>query len=219
MNALLVVWLTLAMLAWCPPPKGKEGPETMRYATIAWTALDVAFDPAEKPLFDGPHGRSKTALQLLAIAGFESSFRRDVQMGQTRGKAGDSCLMQIIPASAGIKKKRMQLTPLLYKWSEPRLEPGPDDIRAEDIEGPDAHLCFRLGLHIVRESFQICHDLSMYTNGKCNKELKAKHREQRAHQHYRMHPAPISDDDAMMIDFTVPALAYAGGTTLVRSMP
>ena len=38
MHALLVVWLTIAMLAWCPPPKGKEGPETMRYAQIAWTA-------------------------------------------------------------------------------------------------------------------------------------------------------------------------------------
>ena len=202
MHVLLVVWLTIAMLAWSPPPACSPGgsisicgAETNRYARIAWVALDVAYDPAEKPLFEGPKGRAKTALQLLAIAGFESSYREDVQMGTKRGKAGDACLMQIIPASAGIKKKRMQMTPLMYKWSEPRTEPGPEDITAEALVGPDPHFCFRLGLHIVRESFKICGDLSMYTNGKCNKEIKAKHREQRAFQHYRMHPAPVADID------------------------
>ena len=204
MHSLLIVWLTAAMLAWCPPPACSAGgsatlcgAETNRYARIAQVALEVSFDPAEKPLFEGPHGRAKTSLQLLAIAAFESNFREDVQMGTKRGKVGDACLMQIIPVSAGLKKKRMQLTPLMYKWSEPRLEPGPDDITAEDLVGPDPHLCFRLGLHIVRESLKICGDLSMYTNGKCNHEIKAKHREQRAHQHYRMHPAPVNDVDAL----------------------
>lgn len=206
MHSLLVIWLTLAMLAWCPPPacQGSStdqlspqsvscGAETNRYARIAWAALDVAFDPAEKPLFEGPHGRSKTALQMLAIASFESNYREDVQMGTKRGKAGDACLMQIIPVSGGTVPKRMRMTPLVYEWSAPSKNPQFGDITAEDLVGPDPRLCFRLGLHIIRESFKICGDLSMYTNGKCNHEIKAKHREQRAKQHYKMHPAPIAN--------------------------
>ena len=192
MHALLVVWLTVAMLAWCPPERGHEGPETMRYAQIAWAALDVAFDPAEKPLFEGPHGRSKTALQILAIAGFESNYRRDVQVGVKRGKAGDSCLMQIII----VKARRMVLTPLMYKWvAANTTEEGA--LSADDLVGEDPHTCLRVGLHLVRESFTICHDLSMYTNGQCNHEIKAKHREMRAHQHYKMHPAPVNDVDVL----------------------
>lgn len=206
MHALLVVWLTIAMLAWSPPPScdktgspTKCGAETMRYAQIAWVALDVAFDPAEKPLFEGPHGRSKTALQLLAIAGFESNYRRDVQLGDKRGKAGDSCLMQIII----VKSLRMALTPLTYKWV-PANTTDETALSADDIVGEDPHKCFRAGLHLVRESFQICHDLSMYTNGQCNHEIKAKHREMRAHQHYKMHPAPVTDEEASIVDFTDP---------------
>ena len=203
MHVLLVVWLTIAMLAWSPPPACSPGgsislcgAETNRYARIAWVVLDVAYDPAEKPLFEGPKGRAKTALQLLAIAGFESSYREDVQMGVKRGKAGDACLMQIIiPSAVGYKSLRMQMTPLTYKWvPADSVEPG---FTADDLVGADPHNCFRAGLHIARESFQICHDLSMYTNGKCNKDVKAKHRELRAFQHYRLHPAPVNDVDAL----------------------
>ena len=205
MHVLLIVWLTIAMLAWSPPPACSPGgsislygAETNRYARIAWVALDVAYDPAEKPLFEGPKGRAKTALQLLAIAGFESSYREDVQMGVKRGKSGDACLMQVIIPSRltpGFKRFRMQLTSLTYKWI-PFNSPE-EGLTADDLVGTDAHNCFRAGLHIARESFQICHDLSMYTNGKCNKDVKAKHREQRAFQHYRMHPAPVDDVTAL----------------------
>ena len=207
MHVLLVVWLTFAMLAWSPPPACGPGgsislcgAETNRYARIAWVALDVSFDPAEKPLFEGPKGRAKTALQMLAIAGFESNYREDVQMGTKRGKAGDACLMQvIIPSAIGYKSLRMQMTALTYKWVPAEsTEPG---FSAEDLVGADPHNCFRAGLHIARESFQICHDLSMYTNGKCNKDVKAKHREQRAFQHYRLHPAPV--DDATILNSAV----------------
>ena len=204
---LLIVWLTAAMLAWSPPPPAAGqastshvyGAEAQRYAEIARDALDVAFDPAEKPLFEGPHGRSKTALQILAIAGFESSYRKDVQMGTKRGKAGDSCLMQvIIPSAPGSVKKRLQLSTVYggtYKWVA--ADSDESGYTADDLVGSDVHTCFRVGLHIARESFQICHDLSMYTNGKCNKEIKAKHREMRAHQHYKMHPAPVNDVDVL----------------------
>ena len=202
---LLIVWLTAAMLAWSPPQTSQFGSETQRYAEIARAALDISFDPAEKPLFEGPHGRSKTALQILAIAGFESTYRKDVQMGTKRGKAGDACLMQIII----VKARRLRLSTVYggtYEWLPAKSDQIPPNggippsdesgYTADDLVGSDMHTCFRVGLHIARESFQICHDLSMYTNGKCNKEIKAKHREMRAHQHYKMHPAPVNDADA-----------------------
>lgn len=192
---LLIVWLTIAMLAWSPPQATQMGPEAQRYAEIARAALDVAFDPAEKPLFEGPHGRSKTALQILAIAGFESSYRKDVQMGAKRGKAGDSCLMQIII----VKARRLRLSTVYggtYEWA-PASAGVQGGLSADDLVGADVHTCFRVGLHLARESFQICHDLSMYTNGQCNHEIKAKHREMRAHQHYKMHPAPVPDSDLL----------------------
>jgi len=197
----LIVWLTIAMLAWVPPQKGQEGPEAQRYAAIALSALDVAFDPAERPLFSGPHGRAQSALQLLAIAGFESSYRRDVQLGEKRGKAGDSCLMQIVIAG----NRRMHLTDLTYVWSRHSAglsSPIPTEEKGgwtwRDLVGEDPHNCFRAGLHLVRESFQICHDLSLYTAGQCNHDIKAKHREQRAKMHYLRHPAPVTDQEAVI---------------------
>lgn len=206
----LIVWLTAAMLAWSPPSAGQMGKEAQRYAEIARAALDVSFDPAEKPLFEGPHGRSKTALQILAIAGFESSYRRDVQMGTKRGKAGDSCLMQVII----VKARMLHLSTIYggtYEWlAAPKAGEIPPNggITADDLVGADVHTCFRVGLHIARESFQVCHDLSMYTNGKCNGEIKAKHREMRAHQHYKMHPAPVPDSDLLPSNDTI---KLAGG--------
>ena len=188
------MWLTIAMLAWVPPQKGQEGPEAQRYAAIALSALDVAFDPAERPLFSGPHGRAQSPLQLLAIAGFESSYRRDVQLGEKRGKAGDSCLMQIVISG----NRRMHLTDLTYEWhGPPKSGEESSGLTWRDLVGEDTHTCFRAGLHEVRESFQICHDLSMYTSGQCNHDIKAKHREQRAKMHYLRHPAPVTDADAM----------------------
>ena len=188
---LLVVWLTAAMLAWSPPQPSKIGPESERYATIARSVLDIAFDPVEKPLFAGMTGRAKTALQILAIAGFESNFREDVQYGTKRGKAGDACLMQIIVP----RSKTLRLNELSYEWIPAKSEER--GFTADDLVGPDTHSYFRADLHMVRESFQICGDLSMYTNGKCNHETKAKHREMRAKQHYKMHPAPVSDAVAL----------------------
>jgi len=190
----LVLWLTAAMIAWVPPSQKDWGSEVQRYATIAWAALDVAYDPAEAPLFEGPHGRSKTALQILAISGFESSFRQDVQLGTKRGKAGDACDMQVIIPKA----RHLRLTASTYEWVSTR-EPG---LSAEDLVGPDPRLCFRVGLHLVRESFHICHDLSMYTSGKCDKnEVKAQHRLQRAKRHYELHPAPVLDNDVLKMPF------------------
>lgn len=204
MKAFLVLWLVQAMLAWVPPEASELGPEANRYARIAWTALDVAMDPDEPPLFQGPNGRAFTALQLLAVASFESQFRKDVQSGEKRGKAGDSCYVQIVIPSG----KRMELIPQgTYRWvsyeegkvraaQKAKSETFSDlSFTHHALEGDDAHLCFRAGLHMLRESRHICHDLSLYTVGHCDKnEPKARHRAWRA-QHYAESHALVTGED------------------------
>jgi hypothetical protein len=195
MHPALLSWLVAAMLAWVPPAHGKEGPEAQRYAEIARTALEVSFDTEERPLFDGPHGRSKTALQLVAIAGFESFYRHDVQMGDKRGKVGDGCLMQVVISG----NHRLHLTALAYEWLSPKEAENVENAWVmRDLIGENTENCFRAGLHMARESFMICHDLSMYTAGQCNHDIKAKHRYERARMHYAKHPATISDAEVML---------------------
>ena len=198
MNPQLVSWLTAAMLAWVPPQHGKEGPEAQRYADLARNVLTVAYDPIERPLIEGAKGRSKTALLIASIMGFESAYRTDVQSGEKRGKAGDACYMQVIVP----KGKRIRLLfdfaarKDTYEWIPYGAPQEESAWTTEDLVGLN-HVdnCIRTGVHIARESFHICHDLSLYTSGLCNSDIKAKHREQRAKQHFKMHPAPVTDEE------------------------
>lgn len=101
----VVSWLFTTMLAAVPPERlsyGRtyaEAVETVdqtkaRYEEFASVVARVAYDPAEKPLFDGPDGRAKTAAVMLSVAFYESGFRRDVATGKgkhARGDHGRSC--------------------------------------------------------------------------------------------------------------------------------
>lgn len=70
-----------------------------RYNSIAFDAMSVAYDPQEKPLFPGSRGRARTVMVILAASTFESSFRKDVDLGIGKLSKGDSgkswCLNQI----------------------------------------------------------------------------------------------------------------------------
>lgn len=202
MNPQLVSWLTSAMLAWIPPQHGHEGPEAQRYAELARDVLTITFDADERPLIEGPKGRSKTALLLASIMGFESAYRQDVQTGEKRGKAGDACYMQVI-VPRGKRIRLLQDVAMhrdTYEWVS---YGAPEDDTAwtvNELLGLD-HVdnCIRTGLHIARESFRICKNLSMYTSGQCIKdEPKAYHREQRAKQHFKIHPAPVTDAETLV---------------------
>ena len=132
-------------------------------------------------------GRAKTALLLASIAGFESSYRADVDDGRKRGKAGDACIMQIIVP----RGKLLHLVGTEYEWSH---EEGwtTDDLIADRTK------CVRAALHLVRESLKICRNLSLYTIGRCDStEPKAKHRWERPRVHYVKHPAAATDVDVL----------------------
>jgi len=116
---------------WTRQETKEEG--TQRYEALAEAITRVAFDPAEKPLFDGPSGRAKTALWMAAVAWGESGLRRDVGEGvgpKSRGDNGSSfCQMQIhLPGAT--------------KWEGLT---GKDLLASYDA-------CFRAGLHILRAS-------------------------------------------------------------------
>src|SRR5579884_644196 len=96
----LVTYLVAAMMAWVPlraqSPFESQEAARARYESIARDAVSVALDEQETPLFDGPDGRTRTAVLMLSIASFESSFRKTIDDGVGRGDGGQSyCLMQI----------------------------------------------------------------------------------------------------------------------------
>ena len=192
MKTQILAWLVSQMLGWTLPPARHEA-ERARYETIAADALAVATDPDEKPLFQGPEGRLRTATLLLAIASFESSFARDVEDGRRRGDHGESaCLAQIrLPGSA-----RIEMRGELYGY-------GPAGWSKADLEA-DRRKCFRAALHIARESYRLCGNLSIYSTGTCIRagEPHGTHRELRAKSALKARPEKW--DDTALADFIEP---------------
>lgn len=86
---LIIVWLLATMHIWSPThrehfvPEARETVEQAdaRYREIAEAIVQVAFDPATKPLFQGASGRVSTAMFVATMFYTESGFRRDVDLG------------------------------------------------------------------------------------------------------------------------------------------
>ena len=151
----LVSYLVAAMLAWVPPHAhaSLESRDHVlaRYESIARDVVSVALDETEAPVFEGPDSRTETALLMLAVASYESSFSKRVDEGVRRGDNGHSyCLMQIHVGQGATREG----------WSARQL-----------IE--DRRLCFRAALHILQASFLACRKLpfddrlSAYASGHC----------------------------------------------------
>lgn len=170
----MTTWLLGAMVAWSPPDAHHKegGPAALaRYETIARDLAVVALDPSEKPLFEGPTGRARTALLLAAVASMESDFRKSVDTGKLRGDNGRSwCILQV-----QVYGKTPQ------QWT------GQDLV-------DDRKRCLRAGLSVMRESFRICralpleYRLSGYTSGSCYEEPLAKARTRRAFSYWKKKP-------------------------------
>jgi hypothetical protein len=175
-------WMVTRMLAWSPPgrsllPAAKETREegANRYGEIADAIIVVAFDPAETPLFPGRRGRVRTAALMAAVALHESGYRKDVDLnigGQARGDGGKSwCMAQVnlgVPGPNGKTLNRIVLTKDGYEFThDPNRGFGGEDLIA------DRRNCFRVGLHVMRTSFNTCkvpvlEKLAMYASGNCN---------------------------------------------------
>jgi hypothetical protein len=156
----LVAYLVAAMVGWVPlhvhAPRESPDQVQARYESIARDVATVAFDEAEAPLFEGPDGRTQTALLMLSVASYESGYRKGVDDGVRLGDHGHSfCLMQIRLGQGATREG----------WTGPALI-------------HDRQLCFRAALHILRASFGICHTLpvedrlSAYATGHCFADAK-----------------------------------------------
>lgn len=161
---LFVTWLVAKMLVWVPGYNSEATNDTKaRYESFARDAVTVAFDPDEKPLFGGANARVKTAVTLLSIASFESGYRHSVDIGEERGDSGSSwCLMQVhLPGAVRVTLKGDVYGYAGYKSS--------DGWSGKDLV-EDRKRCFRAALHIARESYRVCGNLSVYATGKCYRE-------------------------------------------------
>jgi hypothetical protein len=192
MKALIVKWLFNAMMSWVViyPTKleSREAAEARRQL-LAEDYYEVAFDPAEEPLFKGPNGRAQTALFLSSIAGFEGAYSLKVQNGTTRGKLGEVCLMQVM-VHGGKTEEGWTVADLIT----------------------DNRKCVRVALHILRKSQSICGDAKsnnneshialtgadlygIYTSGKCFKgNFAAFQRLERPKKWMIEHPVPLAGD-------------------------
>ncbi|MDP8999184.1 MAG: hypothetical protein M3O46_03635 [Myxococcota bacterium] len=175
----LASYLVVAMLAWVPvqahAPLESSDHVMARYESIALDAASVALDDNETPLFDGPDARTETALLMLAVASFESSFSRRVDEGTRRGDHGYSyCLMQIHIGPGATREG----------WNGQQL-----------IE--DRKRCFRAALHILQASFTACRKLpvedrlSAYASGHCFADARiSRSRLGRARSWWQAHAPP-----------------------------
>jgi hypothetical protein len=178
----LVAYLVAAMVAWVPlyAHRTESADEARaRYEVIARDAVTIAFDDGEAPLYAGPDGRAKTAVLMLAVASFESSFRPAVDDGVGRGDGGRSvCLMQI-RVGAGTTREGWTGNDLVF----------------------DRTRCFRAALHILRSSFGTCRAyaevdrLSAYATGRCLMGTEvSRARVTRARSWWMSHPLPKTSD-------------------------
>jgi hypothetical protein len=151
----LVTYLVAAMISWVPlyAQPSTESPATSQqhYESIARDVASVVLDDAELPLFEGPDARAETALLMLSVASFESSYHVKVDEGGHRGDNGRSyCLMQI---HVGDGKTR-------EGWTGSELI-------------SNRTLCFRAALHMLHASFNACRAfpledrLGAYATGHC----------------------------------------------------
>jgi hypothetical protein len=180
----LVSYLVSAMLAWVPlyaQTSESKDDALSRYESIAQDAATVALDDQEAPLFGGPNGRTQTALLMLSIASYESSYRKTVDDGTGRGDHGHSyCLMQI-RVGDGVTREGWSGTDLISERTR----------------------CFRAALHILHGSFNVCHKLpvedrmSAYATGRCFENAAvSRSRIGRARVWWLNHPAPPREGES-----------------------
>jgi hypothetical protein len=196
MHSKLILWLSAAMLRWMHvdtmPNEAAKAVLVAHYRDVAADASEVAFDPAEPPLFSGDLGRMKTASLIVAVAGLEGAYQ-DKILGD---KSQSACMMQIhLPGSSRIALKGDGFA---YSVS-------PADSYSKADLNADRKACLRVGLHILRNSIKTCgkENLSAYTSGHCSpREPKAEYRLSRAMKLFSV-ASSLPGTDA---DFLTPSL-------------
>lgn len=221
----VLAWVVSLLMAMQPPkrlqhsyiPEAKETIEQTeaRYQEIAAHYLSVAFDKSEAPLFGGNQARLRSLTLALAIAYFESGFRRDVHLGRgkyARGDGGRSwCLMQIN----------------IGKGTVPDVDPIVSTWHGTDLVS-ETSKCARAGYHIMRRAMSACASLpwqdrlSSYTSGSCQSgEAKARARMRFGVKSFDRNKPKFTDSDvwAALAEPDTDSLAKAAQDGLTRPGP
>jgi hypothetical protein len=205
-------WVVDRMETWSPPgityvKEAKETPEEgrARYELIAEAAISVVYDPSERPIFQGKHGRAMTLALLTSIAFEESAFRKDVDYGigpLSKGDSGRSwCMAQVMMGRAdpdGMTRTRVIVGENggLKFVNDPSKRTG---WGGEDLV-QDRTKCFRVALRLARMSFASCSSLpvkdrlSMYASGSCSSGSQASRRRVGQAQRWLWRNAPPLED-------------------------
>jgi hypothetical protein len=111
--ALITAWLLVAIQAWgsAPIPPSQQPRVDEVRSRVADSIIAVAYDADEAPLYQGSHGRARTALLLASIAALESRYAENVitghcyewQCDRHGGVVQATGLMQIHAGSYGIR--------------------------------------------------------------------------------------------------------------------
>jgi len=186
---LVIAWIVSIIVSVAPvgrPQYVAEAKETdqetqARYESIAKDLIDVVYDPSEKPLYSGPMGRAKTVEVILAIASFESGFRKDVDFGKGKFAKGDGgrswCFMQVNLGQAGANGKTTQRLIVNADGTFTFTTDPTKGFGGEDLVA-NRKSCFKAGLSIIRTSFNMCgptdakDKLMVYASGACGKGQK-----------------------------------------------
>ncbi len=194
--ATIVTWLSGIMLQAAPPERAvMQGTpdrdaviqaERTRYEEFAEDVALVAYDPAEAPLYSGPHARAKTAVVLLATAFYESGFRKDVDLGigpRSRGDSGRSCTAFQFNLGAEGRTRAGHSCSEMYA---------------------DRTLAVRSALAVLRSSMRMCQSLapeyrlSAYTAGRCEDgQAQSKMRVETARKWLGRWAVPVTDNEAV----------------------
>ena len=147
----LAPWIVGWMLVLVPPSLHAVAGESEVEAIVRYHEIAGAMAEAVDLEVDGA-SRVRWAALVVAVAYYESTFRRAVDVGEVRGDGGRAwCLMQV--------------------WRAPQGWPGPDLVR-------DRVRCFRAGIAMLRRSMRWCYrspaaeQLAGYTAGRCDRGLR-----------------------------------------------
>jgi hypothetical protein len=229
----LFAWILSFMVAVAPPGRNTYIPEAnetkddamARYESIAQDVAQVIWDTEEKPLFQGPNGRARTAALILSVMLHESAFRKDVDTGigkLARGDGGRSwCLMQMNIGSG----RTISWNKTKYRFAK---DGDPVDEILPSYTGQmlvqDRKNCIRAGLHGIHGTrcggLPVREWLRAYASGSCEKgSTESRRRMDVAIAWYNNHRPSFTDADILTAMATPPAPAPAPTAPMVLVLP
>jgi hypothetical protein len=209
MKTALITWLVAFFTANATPaPRcahpdactNDESAERDRYQEVrhiaAEAAVDVAYDPSEAPLFDGPTGRALSALEMAAIATHETGIQPRLwdNVCRTRecdgGAATGELQLHLGKWGVMLRGDRWVHQCTQAEGQSASNVVGPDDCITPSDVGMHHLLGWRIAMHMLRAG-----GLPLFTGQPDNGPAPTWVRTTMA-RFTRRHPPPATDDAA-----------------------